>query len=340
MIGIEQAKSTLLATTQYYVRSAILPISRRYRTDRYFYRNRLDSTFAADLYYGRCSSGRGYKYCFIIAHPNGFCVAYPQKTRTSDETTASLNLFIRQWGVPDRLIVDGAQEMIGLNTSFVRKLRSLNIDLHVSEARTPQQNPAEGIIREVRKKWSRIKTKKKVHERLWDYAIIWICELMRHTVSFSKYAERRTPIEMITGDTPDISEYLDFSFYDWVIFKENTIIGETVLGRFLGVSHSFGNMLTYYVIKKNGEIFSRSTVQRVTSQIFLLRSIGSLSSCSLYVPLSYLFCLIRPNSSNEHAVTTLLCITGIYTLCYFVLLFVMWIRDVLWKTCFVEGILR
>ena len=111
MIGIEQAKATIEASTQYFVRSAILPMSRRYRTDRYFYRNRLDATFSADIYYGRCNSGRGNKYCFIVAHPNGFCVAYPQKTWNSTETTDSLKIFTRVWGVPTKLIVDGAQEI-------------------------------------------------------------------------------------------------------------------------------------------------------------------------------------------------------------------------------------
>ena len=58
------------------------------------------------------------------------------------------------------------------------------------------------------------------------------------------------PIELLTGETPDISEYLDFSFYDWVIFKTNVIIGDTEIGQYLGVLHSFGNLMTYVVIDK------------------------------------------------------------------------------------------
>ena len=265
LIGSEQAKQTMESTTQHYVRSAILPLSRRYRTDRYFYRNKLSGTFAADIYYGRCTSARGNKYCFIVAHPNGFCVAYPQKGKSSKETTDSLQMFTREWGIPQKLIVDGAQEMVGQKTSFRQKITYYNIELHVSEAHRPQQNPAEGIIREIRKKWFRLKAKKNIHERLWDYAIVWICEILRQTVSFSRYADKRTPIEILTGETPDISEYLDFGFYDWVVFKENAGMGETLLGRFIGVSHSFGNLLTYFVLSKTGKVMSRSTVQRVTN---------------------------------------------------------------------------
>ena len=265
MIGLQQAKETLAATTQFYVRSAILPLARRYRTDRYFYRNRLTGTFAADLYHGRSISGRGNKYCFIVAHPNGFCAAFPQKTRYSNETTDSLKLFTREWGIPEKLVVDGGSELVGPNTSFMKQIKYYDIKLHVSETRTPQQNPAEGIIREIRKKWNRIKNHRNVHERLWDYGVIWVCEILRHTVSFSRYADRRTPIEIVAGDTPDISEYLDFSIYDWVIFKQNVIIGDTSYGRFLGVSHTFGNLMTYLIINENGKVMSRSTVQRITN---------------------------------------------------------------------------
>ena len=51
----------------------------------------------------------------------------------------------------------------------------------------------------------------------------------------------RTPYEEVTGDTPDISEYLDFDFYDPVYFIQQTGDDETPrIGRWLGVSHRVG----------------------------------------------------------------------------------------------------
>ena len=38
------------------------------------------------------------------------------------------------------------------------------------------------------------------------------------TVNSSRYSNGWTPIERITGDTPDVSEYIDFGFYDWVVY--------------------------------------------------------------------------------------------------------------------------
>ena len=31
-------------------------------------------------------------------------------------------------------------------------------------------------------------------------------------------SDKRTGYERVTGDTPDISEYLDYEFYDWVYY--------------------------------------------------------------------------------------------------------------------------
>jgi hypothetical protein len=79
--------------------------------------------------------------------------------------------------------------------------------------------------------------KKQVPRRLWDYGILWECETGNVTVNSSRYAEQRTPLEIITGETPNISEYLDFGIYDWITFKTNAGLAPPVLGRWLGVSH-------------------------------------------------------------------------------------------------------
>ena len=83
-------------------------------------------------------------------------------------------------------------------------------------------------------------------------------------MSSSRYADGRTPIEIITGETPDISEYLDFSFYDWVTYRSNAGLGELSLGRWLGVSHKIGQLMSYWVLTEKGRVISCTTVQRLT----------------------------------------------------------------------------
>jgi len=41
---------------------------------------------------------------------------------------------------------------------------------------------------------------------------------MQHTASYSSESGGRTPIEKLTRGAPGMSEYLDFDFYDWLIF--------------------------------------------------------------------------------------------------------------------------
>ena len=70
---------------------------------------------------------------------------------------------------------------------------------------------------------------------------------------------------MITGETPDISEYLDFGFYDWVVFRQNAGVGEAQLGRWLGVSHRVGQLMSYWILPISGIPISCVTVQRLTN---------------------------------------------------------------------------
>ena len=85
------------------------------------------------------------------------------------------------------------------------------------------------------------------------------------TTSFDSNFQGRTTIEALTGETPDISQYLDFGFYDRVWFKEDAGLGETKLGRFLGVSHNVGSLMSYWILPVSRIPISRTTVQRVTN---------------------------------------------------------------------------
>ena len=60
---------------------------------------------------------------------------------------------------------------------------------------------------------------------------------MQRTDGSSASVHYRTFIEEVTGETPDISEYPDFKFYDWCWYNDNSGIGETKLVKWMGVSH-------------------------------------------------------------------------------------------------------
>ena len=72
-------------------------------------------------------------------------------------------------------------------------------------------------------------------------------------------------LEKITGETGDISDYLDFGFYDQVWFHENSGLGEWGLGCWLVVLHRTDGAMSYLIFKANGYVVSRTTVQRITN---------------------------------------------------------------------------
>ena len=184
---------------------------------------------------------------------------------TGDSIGQSYRDFCHNFGIQEHLTFDGYLSQVGKNTTFMKLLRKYDTKYHISSPRRPQENPAEGSIREVKKRWYRIMLKNQVPERLWDFGLVWTCKTGNLSVSSSHYANGRTSLEHITGETPDISEYLDFTFYDWVVYKPNAGLGKETLGRWLGVLHKIGQLMSYWILTIAGMVVSCVTVQRLTN---------------------------------------------------------------------------
>ena len=257
--------ATLNATTQRGRRSAILPIGRRYRADRAYNMKRLNAKFATDTLYGDIKSINQNTCAQIYTNKVGFSVCYPMMNAKSETIAITLQDFANDSGVPEYLTYDGAPNQIGKHATFMKRIRQYGIKYHVSSPRQPNENPAELTIGQRKLQWYRIMTKRKVPRRLWDFGLVWACEIGNMTVSSSRYANGRTPLEYITGETPDISEYLDFGFYDWVTYCTNAGLGELSIGRWLGVSHKVGNLMSYWILIVAGHVISATTVQRLTN---------------------------------------------------------------------------
>ena len=162
------------------------------------------------------------------------------------------------------MIYDGSKEQNGKNTEFQCIIHKYDIPTRTSKKERSNQNSSEGVIRELRKKWHRNMFKAGCPRRLWNYGLPHTAKAMQHTASYSGNLNGRTPFEKLTGETPDISEYLDLVFNNWVIFKEDTGLGEVQVGRFLGVSHNVGSLMSFWVLPPSGIPVSRTSVQRLT----------------------------------------------------------------------------
>lgn len=148
-ISIPRAQRTLRVTTQRGVRSAILPISRRYGADRMFAIRRLNGKFATDTAYGKVNSLRGNIGSQLLSHKCGFKVCFPLQKIDGNSVGFAVTQFISDFGVPERLTFDGASVQTGPKTRFMDAIRRYEIKYHVSGPRRPNENPAEQVIHEL-----------------------------------------------------------------------------------------------------------------------------------------------------------------------------------------------
>jgi hypothetical protein len=186
-LSIAQAALTLKSATRRLVRSALMPLARRHRVDRMFEPNRLSGTFATDTMDMRCNSMHGERCCQVFANKEFFAAVYP--TERKGDAYEPVDWFVQDYGAPETLISDGANEQVGRNSKFQAKLRKHGIRHKTAEKERSNQNPAEGTIREVRKRWCRQMFRTNCPRRLWSYGLPHVCAIMRLTAS---YATSRT----------------------------------------------------------------------------------------------------------------------------------------------------
>ena len=130
---------------------------------------RLNWKMATDTIYADEKSLSQNTVAQVYTHKGGFAKAYLLRDTKGDSVGNSLLDFIHEFGAPSMLTFDGAQNQFGKNTLFMKTLKEYRIPYHVSSPRRPNENPAEGMIREIKRRWYRVMTKKRVPARLWDF---------------------------------------------------------------------------------------------------------------------------------------------------------------------------
>ena len=263
-IGLETAKRTLQVTTQRGVRTAIHPLHRRYRVDHlHLNRRRLNGDWFTDTLFSKVISIQG-NLCAQVFTNGNFTMVHPLSSKS--RVGQALTEFTDDVGIPDTLMSDGAPELVGPHTEFMKEVHRLKIRLKRSEVGRSNQNyAAEREIGELKKRWRNRMAKKKVPSRLWDYGLVYEANILNR---IPRGSQQRTGLEIVTGDTPDISEWIDFEFYDRVWYydskKMDTADTGRRLARWLGVAHRVGSDLCYWLLLKSGKIIARTSVQHVT----------------------------------------------------------------------------
>lgn len=258
------ATETLKCTTQLASRTVTGPLSSRLRTRQSHVRYpRINDFLYSDTFFASVPSKPRNNTCAqLFVTSKGFCEAHPMKTK--GEAGDKLNIFITSTGIPLGLITDGAKEENLGKWEEVRK--KFLLPQRTTEAASSWQNRAEREIGETKNHYRRIMDRKQVPEALWDFGLTYTTDIRK--IIARPTLDNRSAYEILTGNTPDISEFLDFEFYQWIKYYEPTAFpaSREHLGRWLGKAHGVGQALCYYLLKDNGQIIARSSIRTLTDE--------------------------------------------------------------------------
>ena len=259
-IGLDTAHRTLTATTQMGIRKVLHPIERRYRTRQAHLRfPNLNTRLYTDTMFASTKSLRGNKCAQVFTNGVGYDLFYPLKKESM--ASEALNEVIRTVGVPKELVSDGARaEIYGRFGAVATEYR---IKQRATEPYSGWQNRAEAAIREIKRGIKRATQRARSPKRLWDYCGEWVAAIRRLTAHDIPSLHDRVPCEVIEGNTPDISEYAQFEWYQYVWYHDPAVKfpdDPKKLGRWIGVAHDVGSPMTFWILPASCRVLARSTV--------------------------------------------------------------------------------
>ena len=173
---------------------------------------------------------------------------------------------IRKRGAMDTLMSDSAKVQISEKVKDI--LRYMCIKDWQSEPGFQHQNFCERRYQNVKHNTQNLMNKMNLPGFMWLLTITYVAFVMNHTAVES--LDWRTPIEVLTGNTPDISPILQFKFFEDVYYADltasNTIgADDEKAGWFVGFAENVGHSMTYKVLcKESLMVLHKSCLRRAT----------------------------------------------------------------------------
>jgi hypothetical protein len=176
-----------------------------------------------------------------------------------------LSLLFQRDGVPPKMIMDGSKEQtLG---RFKKKCQDADCRIKQTEPYSPWQNAAESAIRELKKAAGRKMVRAGAPKPFWADAIKLEAYIRSNTAHDTFILQGEVPETVMSGKTSNISQFCEFAFYDWVMFRDQPVAfpdDNPVLGRYLGPAIDVGPALTAKILKANGEVVYRLTYCALT----------------------------------------------------------------------------
>ena len=169
--------------------------------------------------------------------------------------------FIREEGCPTLLRRDNSKMQTGEDFRHIN--RPFCIKDGFAEPHHPQQNPAENqAVRWLKHHCQLVMNATGAPDYLWPYCMLWISDI--HNITAHESLNYRTPYEKRYGVTPDISEYIQFTFWERILYldcEQSYPNSKEVPGYFLGVTKHSDDALTFNILTLHGTILTRSVIR-------------------------------------------------------------------------------
>jgi len=238
-----------------------MPIERRFRTKNVMLKyNRLNCRLYSDTFFSNVKSIQGHSCGQLFVTDFGYSKFVPMESKA--EAGYALQDTIRDIGIPNHIHTDGAKELIQGRWKEICK--DANINTTHTEPESPWQNRTEIKIRELKRHVRRFMARTNTPTVLWDFCCQYVSELRNFLVRPTPQLKGHTPHEILSGNTPDISEYLEFTWYEPVWYFEPTTFPEQTrkLARWIGVAHRVGQAC-YWLLPSSGVPIARTTIQKI-----------------------------------------------------------------------------
>ena len=219
-IGTEIAKKTLKVTSQRGIRTILHPtLDRQFKTnDRMLQYCRLNTDMYTDNMFASTKLLRGNNFGQIYVNDIDFTKFYP--TKDCKEVPDTVSHLFREEDVPTTLILDGARTQIG--QKVIKTCPDANCKITQLEFETPWANRAEMGIRELKRGVRRLMRSTHAPLRLWDYCAQLQAKIRSSTIHNNRRLEGGVSPTLLDGSTADISNLVEFSWYEWIKYREST----------------------------------------------------------------------------------------------------------------------
>ena len=249
-------------------------LSRRYKRNPAL-RNRINEKISHDTLFASSASRDGHKMVqVIVCHKSKHITIVPMKAKSM--VPHALQTFMTEIGIPTAIKSDNAKE----NTSKqIKELcRNLYIQLQTSEAHRQYQNLAERYIGYLKRTTMTVLQHTGAPPTEWYSCMQYVTWV--HNRTARPNLNCRTPIEVLTGGTPDISSLCEFPFWQrlsvhnpdqQIEFPTSSITG----GHYLGPATNAGSTNCHLILMDNGNQQAKSVAMKETPSLHSSKERGN-----------------------------------------------------------------